>query len=57
MDIMRELNDLKEEIYAAGSAKDRVNCTKHIDKIMEHLRRANRIEIPECFKIKRESIE
>ena len=57
MDIMRELEDLKEEIIAAGSARDRVSCTKHIDRIMEHMRRANQIQIPDCFRIKRESIE
>ena len=57
MDIMRELEDLKTEIIAAGSARDRVACTRHIDRIMEHMRRANHIQVPECFRIKRESIE
>lgn len=57
MDIMKEMKELKDEVYAIGGAPDKVATLHHIDRIIEHMRRADIIKVPECFKIKKEGIE
>ena len=57
MDVMKELRDLKVEVMAIGDTKDKIEANKHIDKIVEHFKHSNRLEIPKFMTVKKEGIE
>ena len=57
MDVMKELKDLKIEVMAIGDSRDKVEVNKHINRIIEHFKRSNRLAVPEFMTVKKEGIE
>ena len=57
MDVMKELKDLKVEVMAIGDSRDKVEVNKHINRIIEHFKRSNRLTVPEFMTVKKEGIE